>query len=145
MFLILIVYAALRTFEAELNYLKKGRPKNIAGFVMKALEHLEDDDCLSITDGPQADIALAIKGTGWTSAVYRVVDIFKSQGYKVGGEVDALDEEKKIAIQEMEHFIDEFAHLDWDKLSVDKNGNGILSIREKACLLRLHSELYTSD
>ena len=58
--------------------------------------------------------------SGWTSAVYRVIDIFKSQGYKVGGEewtkeqekarvdkdgnkiLSFAAEEKNIAIQEME-------------------------------------------
>ena len=136
---------------------------------MKALDHLEDDDCLpnvgQLVDDSEPATRQAIKGDGWTSAVYRVIDIFKSQGYKVGGEEwteeqekapEGVDEdgnrflstaakEKKIAIKEMEHFIDEFGHLDWDKLSVDKNKKEILSVREKACLLRLHSELYTSD
>jgi hypothetical protein len=163
-----ILYIVGRTFEAELNYLTTDRPKHIAGFVMKALEHLEDDDCLVTEDtkmeAMSADNSLS-NVSGWTSAVYRVVEIFKSQGYKVGGEewtkeqekaLEGVDKdgnkflstaakEKKIAVQEMEHFIDEFAHLDWKELSIDKDGNKILSVREKACLLRLHSELYTSD
>jgi len=135
------IYGAIRTFEAELIYITTDRPTHIAGFVMKALDHLEDDDCLTTDDSQK----VATKGSGWDSAIYRVIDIFRSQGYKVGGEEDATPKEKEIAIKEMNHFIDEFAHLDWEKLSVDKNGNEILSIREKACLLRLHSELYTSD
>ena len=146
------LFIVLRAFEAELKYLTTDRPKHIAGFVMKALEHLDDDDCL-VTEDTKVKADLAVKGSVWNLAVYRVVDIFKSQGYKVGGEKCTPEEikngtaaeEKKIAIKEMEHFIDEFAHLDWDKLSVDKNKKEILSVREKACLLRLHSELYTSE
>jgi hypothetical protein len=172
-------YIIIRTFEAELNYLTQDRPKHIAGFVMKAFEHLEDDDCLpnvvQLTDDSQSVALGAIQGDGKTSAVYRVVDIFKSEGYKVGGEewteeqekephhaytatelregvdkdgnklLSTAAKEKAIAIKEMEHFIDEFGHFDWTELSRDRDGNKILSFRERACLLRLHSELYTSD
>ena len=140
-FCIIIIYTAVRTFEAELNYLTSDRPKHVAGFVMKALAHLDDDDCLT-TDKAHTN---AEEGFLWTSAVYRVIDIFKAQGYKVGGEEDATMEEKDIAVDEMEHFIEEFAHLEWERLSIDKNGKEILSVREKACLLRLHAELYNTE
>jgi len=126
----------LWTFGTEKNNMLADRPKHIAGFVMKALEPLEDDDCLG-------GVMLGNK----EKAIYRVVKMFKDHGYKVGGEEDASEDEEKLACKEMELFIDEFNFLDWAGLSweTDDEGNKktrLLSIREKARLHQLHKELY---
>lgn len=78
----------------------------------------------------------------WDAAVCRIVRMFQVQGYRTGGEVDATEREKELANDDMKHFIHEFEHLDWKKLSVDEQKNCLLSVREQACLRRLHTNLY---
>ena len=135
----LIFFQTLWTFGTEKNNVLADRPKHIAGFVLKALQPLEDDDCLG-----------GIKFGNKDQATYRVVDMFKAHGYKVGGWEDASDEEEKLACKEMDLFIDEFNFLDWEALSweLDDQGNKktrLLSIRENARLHQLHRELYGQE
>ena len=63
--------------------------------------------------------------------------------------VAALDQNDSVGIMDSyfpgAEFFTEFEHFDWTELCRDRDGNKILSFRERACLLRLHSELYTSD
>ena len=81
----------------------------------------------------------------WDATVCRVVGIFQAQGYRTGGEVDATEREKELANQDMKHFIKEFEHLDWKEMgsvTEKKKKNSLLSVREKACLIRLHTNLF---
>ena len=131
----LVTFQIFWTCGTEKNNVLLNRPKHIFGFVMKSLDHLENDDCL---DGEHKE-----------TATVRVAEIFKSLGYKIGGEIDkttntVLKKEEQDAMDEMNHFIDEFQFLDWGALSF-KDKKRVLSIREKACLHRLFAELYGKD
>ena len=94
----------------------------------------------------EQDISSKRSKAVWDATVCRVVGIFQAQGYRTGGEVDATEREKELANQDMKHFIKEFEHLDWKEMGSVVNekggGNSFLSVREKACLIRLHTNLF---
>ena len=126
-----IFFQVAMTFQVEKNIVTQ-RPKTIAEFVIKAISHLETDDTLREESND--------------TAVFRVIKLFKDQGYKVGkfevGE-KISPKDKDRAVVEMDDFIDEFAYLDWKEITEKgTDGTRMLSNREKACLHKLHAELY---
>ena len=143
------------TFRVEKN-LVFGRPKTISEFIEQALDALDDNDFLETNDGLSGKLKKQV-------AITRVKKIFKSVGFAVNvdwvsGDLDELCEavkrkkrkmegsKKEIAEQEFKDltcFIEEFKHLDWNKLCSSKmKRTQILSMREKARLFVWHEKLY---
>jgi len=162
----MLVFQGYSTCKAEKNYVLKDRPTTIAQFCVLALKHLDDDDFGQLQEKAQeqkssrinknhvGDIASKETFKKRKLASQKVAVLFQELGYTVGRVLDENDEDEDLslslkdthevkAMADMKHFIKEFNQLNWDAIVENKDGKlPSLSLRESACLHRLHNELY---
>ena len=155
---ILLIYQVLRTCHTEKNYVLRERPNTVAQFCVLALKHLDDDDFSKLTH-QQLPVQTSVHKSKPNQlskrntikmrkhASERVALMFKNLGYCVGRVLDEDQEDEDLGIKDeyeckaradMQHFIAECKHLNWDQIREENT----LSFRESACLHRLHEELY---